>query len=112
MENFLEMEKDYENIYVFYEINKKSDNIIWYYDDMPSCIEWIGRGSSVPPFEKDEFGNCFKIETLYPIEEQFSGKIDFKEESLKYLNKYFEDLLGKNIINRFVVNDTSKHPDL
>ena len=24
MENFLEMEKDYENIYVFYEINKKS----------------------------------------------------------------------------------------
>ena len=112
MENFLEMEKDYENIYVFYEINKNSDNIIWYYDDMPVYLSRLGKGSSVPPFEKDEFGNCYKIETLYPIEEQFSGKIDFKEESLKYLNKYFEDLLGKNIINRFVVNDTSKHPDL
>ena len=112
MENILEMEKEYENIYIFYEINNNAENIIWYYDDMPAYLDRLGRGLSVPPFEKDEFGNCFKIKTLYPIEEQFSSKIDFKEESLKYLNKYFEDLLEKKIINRFVINDTSKHPDL
>ena len=112
MEDILEMEKDYENIYIFYEINNNAENIIWYYDDMPAYLDRLGRGSSVPTFEKDEFGNYFKIKTLYPIEEQFFSKIDFKEESLKYLNKYFEVLLEKKIINRFLINDTSKLLDL
>jgi hypothetical protein len=111
MEDILEMEEEYENIYVLYEINNIAENIIWYYDDMPSHIGWIGRGSTVP-FEKDESGNCSKRETLYPREEKFYYDINFKEDSINYLNKYFEGLLEKKIINRFVINDTSKPPDL
>jgi hypothetical protein len=108
MEDILE-----ENIYIYalYEINNDAENIIWYYDDMPTYIEWVGRGSTVP-FEKDESGNWSKRETLYPREEQFSSKIDSKEESIKYLNTFFSSLLDKKIINRFILNDTSKPPDL
>ena len=111
MEDILEMEEETINIYALYEINNDAENIIWYYDDMPSYIEWVGRGSTIP-FEKDESGKWSKRETLYPREEQFSSKIDFKEESLKFLNKYFENLLEKKTINRFILSNTSKPPDL
>ena len=69
MEDILEMEEEYANIYIFYEINNNADNLIWYYNDIPDYIGWLGRSSSVP-FEKDEFGNLFKRETLYPREEE------------------------------------------
>lgn len=105
------MEEENINIYVLYEINNTAENIIWYYNDMPDYISWAGRGSTVP-FEKDESGNWSKRETLYPREEQFSSKVDFKEETIKYLNEYFKTLLDKKIINRFMLNDTSKPPDL
>jgi hypothetical protein len=111
MEYILEMEEEYENIYVLYEINNEADNIIWYYNDMPSHIGWIGRGSTVP-FEKDESGNWSKRETLYPREEKFYYDINFKEDSINYLKKYFEDLLEKKTINRFILSKTSKPPDL
>ena len=111
MEDILEMEEENINIYALYEINNDAENIIWYYDDMPTYIKWVERGSTVP-FEKDESGNWSKRETLYPREEQFCCKIDFKEESLKFLNKYFENLLETKTINRFILSNTSKPPDL
>lgn len=111
MEDILEMEEDYINIYVLYEINNDAENIIWYYNDMPDYIGWAGRGSTVP-FEKDESGNLVMRETLYPREEQFYCDTNFKEDSIKYLNKYFEDLLKNKSINRFILSDTSKPPDL
>jgi len=111
MEDILEMEEEFCNIYALYEINNNAENIIWYYDDMPTYINWVGRGHTVP-FEKDVSGNWSKRETLYPREEQFSSKIDFKEETLKYLNLFFSVLLDKKIINRFILNYTSKPPDL
>ena len=111
MEDILELEEEYVDIYVFYEINNNADNLIWYYHDMPDYIGWLGRRSSVP-FEKDEFGNLFMRETLYPREEKFYCDIIFKEESINYLKKYFEDLLEKKTINRFIISKTSKPPDL
>ena len=111
MYDFLEMEEENINIYALYEINNNAENISWEYTDMPTYIEWIGKGSTVP-FEKDESGKWSKRETLYPREEQFSLKIDFKEESIKYLNLFFSILLDKKIINRFILSDTSKPPDL
>jgi hypothetical protein len=111
MEDILEMEGENMDIYALYEINNDAENIIWYYDGMPSYIEWVGRGSTVP-FEKEESKKWSKRETLYPIEEQFSCKIDFKEESMIYLNKYFQILLKKKTINRFILSNTSKPPDL
>jgi hypothetical protein len=111
MEKILEMEEDFCNIYALYEINNDSENITWEYTDMPSYIEWVGKGSTVP-FEKDESGKWIKRETVYPREEQFSCKIEFKEDLIKYLNKYFKELLDKKIINRFILSDTSKPPDV
>ena len=84
MEDILEMEEEYVNIYVLYEINDNAENVIWYYDDMPDYMGWIGRGSTVP-FEKDESGNLVMRETLYPREEQFYCDTNFKEDSIKYL---------------------------
>jgi len=110
MEDILEMEEEYVNIYVFYEINNNVDNIIWYYHDMPDYIGWLGRRSSVP-FEKDEVGNLLMRETLYPREEIFYFDIIFKEESMNYLNKYFETLLKNKSINRFILSNTSKPPE-
>jgi hypothetical protein len=78
---------------------------------MPTYIVWVGRGSTVP-FEKDESEKWFKRETLFPREEQFSSNNKFKEETNTYLNKYFKELLDKKIINRFILSDTSKPPDL
>ena len=111
MEDILEMEEEYVNIYVLYEINDNAENVIWYYDDMPDYMGWIGRGSTVP-FEKNESGNWFKRETLYPREEQFYCEINLKEKVINYLNKYFDDLLKNKSINRFLISNTSKPPDL
>ena len=98
------MEEENTNIYALYEINNDAENIIWYYDNMPTYIEWIGR-DSVIPFEKYESKNWSK-------REHFSCKIDFKEDSINYLNKYFKTLLEKKTINRFILSDTSKPLDL
>ena len=111
MDKFLEMEEKNCNIYALYEINNDAENIIWEYTDMPTYIEWVGKGSTVP-FEKDESGKWSKRETMYPREEQFFSKVEFKEETIKYLNEYFKKLFDKKIINRFILNDTSKPPDL
>ena len=111
MEDILEMEEEIINVYVLYEINDNAENIIWYYNDMPDYIKWAGRGQSVP-FEKDESGNCFKRESLYPREEQFYCDISLKEKMINYLNIFFEDLLEKKTIHRFILSNTSKPPDL
>lgn len=110
MEDILEMEEEYINIYVFYEINNNADNLVWHYNDMPDYIGWLGRRSTVP-FEKDEFGNWYKREVMYPREEKFYCNIDCKEEAKNYLNKYYNELLEKNTINRFVLSDISKPPE-
>ena len=111
MEDILEMEEENFYIYALYEINNNAENIIWYYDDMPTYIEWVGRGSTVP-FEKDESGNLFMKATLYPREEQFYFDITLKEKAMNYLNTFFEDLLEKKTIHRFILSNTSKPPDL
>ena len=105
------MEEENCNNYALYEINNDAENINWAYTDMPTYIEWVGKGSTVP-FEKDNTGKWSKRETMYPREEQFSSKVDFKEETLKYLNLFFSILLDKKIINRFILGNTSKPPDL
>ena len=40
MKDILEMEEEYTNIYVFYEINNNADNLTWYYEDMPDYMGW------------------------------------------------------------------------
>ena len=98
------------NIFVLYEINKDSNENRWEYSDMPGYIEWVGKGSTIP-FEKDVSSKWIKRETQYPREEQFFSKIEFYEETKEYLNIFFNNLLDKKIINRFILNNTSKPPD-
>lgn len=109
MGHILEIEEEYADIYIFYELNNDSNNVIWYYDDMPDYLGWIGRFSTFP-VEKDELGKIFIRETLYPRKEKFYCDANFKEESINYLNNYFNELLHNKTIIRFILNDTPKLP--
>ena len=110
MEDILEMEEEYTNIYIFYEINNNSDNLTWYYEDIPDYMGWFGRRSTFP-LEKDVSGNWSERETLYPRTEKFYCITDYKKESINYLNNYYNELLKKNILNRFVLSEDSKPPE-
>jgi hypothetical protein len=102
---------DVFNTFVIYELNneKEGEERYWYYHNMPSTCEWIGRGSTVP-YEKDDSGKWSKRETMYPREEQFQCTLEHKHELINYLNLLFEDLLvNKQTITRFMITSSIPH---
>ena len=83
-------------IFVFYNLLKEYK---WLYNDLPKYWHWVGSGFAAALTKK---------RSKFLREEQFSGPLSTRKETMNYLKAYFNRMKDKGIVESFKIEVSYK----